>query len=480
MEILKKLRVSRRFALQGAVGGIGVSLWLPILDAMCNDHGTAFAQGDPLPTSFGIFFYGNGNNPDEFLATGSGANWQLPATLQPFAELKNDMTFVTGLDMMDAQFKGHGWGAVYVLAGGDGNMCTVTSDIDRDRTHAFETANATQYQPTIDQIIADAIHTNQPFKSVETGVLPYRGINMGTVSANLAHRGPNNFLPPERDPTKLFNTVFKNVMPGTGGSGGAGGSSGMLPADISNRLRRSVLDAVWEDANRLKMTVGTADAVRIDEHMASIRALELRIPVTDGSGGTSMGGSGGSGPMPGGCTAPMAPPMTLADMTAKSQALNRLITAAVACNLTRVYTHLWSGGRDDNTYPTIPINSDHHTLTHDGRKAEHTQIERYIMSQYADLATVMKNTPMGAGSVLDQTLIYGISEVAEPQWHVHKDYRIVLMGHAGGRLPGNRHVRLQGRKVTELMLTMQQVMGLQVSSYGSWDRTTTTMPEILA
>jgi hypothetical protein len=41
-------------------------------------------------------------------------------------------------------------------------------------------------------------------------------------------------------------------------------------------------------------------------------------------------------------------------------------------------------------------------------------------------------------------------------------------------------VRLQGRKVTELMLTMQQVMGLQVNSYGSWDQTSTTMPEILA
>src|SRR5688572_3355189 len=211
MEILKKLRVSRRFALKGAVGGIGVSLWLPILDAMCDDHGTAFAQGEPLPTSFGIFFYGNGNNPDEFLATGSGDNWQLPSTLQPFAELKNDMTFVTGLNMMDGVFKGHGWGVVYVLAGGDGNMCSVTSDIDRDRSHSFETANATQYQPTIDQTIADAIHTNQPFKSIETGVLPHRGINMGTTGGNLAHRGENNFLPPERDPAKLFNTLFKDI-----------------------------------------------------------------------------------------------------------------------------------------------------------------------------------------------------------------------------------------------------------------------------
>ena len=29
------------------------------------------------------------------------------------------------------------------------------------------------------------------------------------------------------------------------------------------------------------------------------------------------------------------------------------------------------------------------------------------------------------------------------------------------------------------MLTMQQVMGLNVTSYGTWDKTTKTVPEIL-
>jgi hypothetical protein len=470
MEILKKLRVSRRFALQGAVSGIGVSLWLPILESMCNDHGTAFAQGQPIPTSFGIFFRGNGYYPPDWTvtrtvtSTASGDSWELPKNLEPFAALKADMTYVTGLDMLDAVFKGQGWGVVYVLAGGDGNLCTVMSDIERDRSHAFETATATQYLPTIDQIIADAVHTNEPFKSIETGVLPYRGINMGTVSENLAHRGPNDFLPPERDPTKLFNALFKADMPGSGGSSGT-------PADISNTLRRSVLDAVYEDANRMKKIVGTLDAKRIEGHMDAIRAVELRIPDTMGSGGAP--------PVSTNCGSPTAPPTTLDDMTAKSQALNRLIAAALACNLTRVYSHLWSGARDENSYPTININAAHHDLTHAGRKEEYSEIERYIMTQYADLAQVMKDTPMAAGNVLDQTLLYGVTEIAEPQNHIMTDFRIVLMGHAGGQLPGNRHVRLEGRKVTELMLTMQQVMGLPVTTYGSWDRTTKTMPEIL-
>jgi len=287
-------------------------------------------------------------------------------------------------------------------------------------------------------------------------------LNMGTVANNLAHRGPNDFLPPERDPTKLFNRLFKADMPDSDG----------LPADISNALQRSVLDAVLDDANRMKSIVGTFDAQRIEQHMESIRALELRIPDATGSGGAP--------PTSTRCASPSAPPATLADMTAQSQALNRLIAAALACNLTRVYTHLWSGPRDDNTYPTIPINSAHHELTHAGQTSQYTQIERYIMSQYADLAQVMKDTPMAAGNVLDHTLIYGVSEVSEPRNHVMKDFRIVLMGHAGGQLPGNRYLTLQGRKVTELMLTMQQVMGLPVTTYGSWDRTSKTMPEILA
>jgi hypothetical protein len=459
MELLKKLRVSRRFALQGAVGGIGVSLWLPILESMCNDHGTAFAQGQPIPTSFGIFCRGNGYHPPDWEPTG---DWELPTNLEPFAALKGDMTYITGLQMLDGQFKGAGWGTVYVLAGGDGTLCTLTSDIDKTPEHLYEQSRATQYMPTIDQIIADAIHTNEPFKSLETGVLPFEGdVNMGTVGPNLAHRGPNDFLSPERDPTKLFNTLFKADIPGSAG----------MPADISNTIRKSVLDGVLEDANRMKKVVGTFDAKRIEGHMEGIRALELRLP--------DAMGTGGGPPAIAGCDRPTAPPMTLADMTATSQALNRLIVAALACNLTRVYTHLWSGPRSDNTYPTIPVNVGHHRLTQSSKPEEYSKIERYIMTQYADLAQVMKDTPMAAGNVLDHTLLYGVTEVADPRNDIMKDFRIVLMGHAGGQLPGNRYLKLQGRKVTELMLTMQQIMGLPVTTYGSWDRTSTTMPEIL-
>jgi hypothetical protein len=483
MSRLKDLKISRRFALRGALGGVGVAMWLPILDAMCNNNGTAFAAGEALPTSFGIWFWGNGIHTDRWTpkATGSGDAWALPTNLQDFADVKDAMTLVTGLDMMDAKFKGHGWGVVYVLAGGDGTICTVISDVDKTPAHKYETTSATQYMPTVDQTIADAIYNKEPFKSFETGMIPFSGdVAMGTVGSNLAHRGPNDFLPPKRDPKLIFDTLFKASTPTTPPTGGDAGAA--VPTDISFKMRRSVLDAVLDDANQLKKTLGDVDSKRLDSHMDGIRSLEQRIEVMGASAGGGTGGAGGSGGGGGtttACKTPAAPPATLDDMTAKSKAINSLIVAALSCNLTRVFTHMWSGPRSDSTYPIIKLNGAHHAYTHGSDATEPRDIEAYIMSQYADLAKQMKATPMGAGTVLDNTLIYGVSEVAEPKNHIMTNYHIVLMGHGGGKLPGNKHIRLPGRKVTELVLTLQQVMGLKVTSWGSWDQTSKTIPDIL-
>ena len=497
MELLNKLKVSRRFALRGALGGIGVAIWMPVLNAMCNNNGTAFAAGDPLPLSFGVWFWGNGIHTDVWTpkATGSGDAWQLSTNLQDFAEVKDAMTLVTGLDMLNAKFKGHGWGVAYVLAGGDGNERSFTADIDKGGK-AFETSSQTQYQRTIDQTVADAFEAEEMakrkadsnykgpiLKSLETGMIPFTGdVAMGTVGSNLAHRGPNDFLPPKRDPQLIFNTLFSGgeaPIPPAGGGGSGGGSTG-VPSDISFQTRRSVLDAVLEDAKRLQATLGAEDSQRVESHLEGIRQLELQIPTVSAVGGSgSTGGSGGGGSVAPACKVPDAPPTTLADMTAKSKVINRLIVAGLACNLTRVYSHLWSGPRSDSTYPIINLNGNHHAYTHGNDGQEPRNIEKYIMSQYADLAKVMKATPMGAGSVLDQTLIYGVSDVAEPHDHVMTNFHMVLMGHAGGKVPGNRHVRIPGRKVTELVLTMQQALGMNVTSWGSWDKTSKTVPEIL-
>ena len=102
------------------------------------------------------------------------------------------------------------------------------------------------------------------------------------------------------------------------------------------------------------------------------------------------------------------------------------------------------------------------------------------MTQYADMAITMKATPMGATNVLENSIIYGVTEVCNPTNHVHVDYHMVLMGHAAGKIPGNRHVRLVGHKVTELGLALMQTMGLPITNWGTWDNTSKPMTDILA
>ncbi|MDX2053976.1 MAG: DUF1552 domain-containing protein [Polyangiaceae bacterium] len=444
-------------ALRGAVSGAAVAIWLPVLDAMTNEHGESFAQGEPLPTTFGVFFWGNGVQKAHWTPEGApGAGWALPRNLVAFEPIKHRLTLLTGLKMLDGGQRGHGAGVLYVLCGGNHSMAVTKSDIDFE-PYGFERHTSTQSIPTIDQIVADDLEKRSPstFRSLETGALAYRGMNMGTVSTALAHRGPYDVLPPERDPVALYDRLFSGL--------------GSPASAIVLQMHKSSLDAVRDDLERLKMQVGAVDAARVDRHMEGIREIESRLVAT--------------GRIDGNCQ-PSRPGVLGEDgmlLTQRSQAINRLVGAALGCNLTRVYTHLWSGARDDNTYPILGINIEHHGLTHDGPASNllASDIERYIMEQYADLAIVLDQTPMGASTLLDRTINFGVTEVADPATHVHEDYHLLVVGGGAGRIKGDQFLVLQGRKITEVQLTLLQTMGLNITEWGNWDHTMKTVPELL-
>ena len=58
--IPKKSRISRRTFLRGMMGGLGISIALPLLDIFVNTNGTAYANGTAFPKRFGLFYWGNG------------------------------------------------------------------------------------------------------------------------------------------------------------------------------------------------------------------------------------------------------------------------------------------------------------------------------------------------------------------------------------------------------------------------------------
>ena len=77
--------IGRRAMLRGMLGGAAVTIGLPALEIFLNEHGTAYADCTSFPKRFGVFYWGNGNIPDSWNPTRTGAGYDLPEMLAQLA-----------------------------------------------------------------------------------------------------------------------------------------------------------------------------------------------------------------------------------------------------------------------------------------------------------------------------------------------------------------------------------------------------------
>ena len=82
--------------LRGVLGGSAVAVGLPWLEVFAGRP--AYAES-LFPTRFGVWFWGNGNRPDQWMPTGEGIGdaWSLSEELAPLAAVKHKLAVVTGM-----------------------------------------------------------------------------------------------------------------------------------------------------------------------------------------------------------------------------------------------------------------------------------------------------------------------------------------------------------------------------------------------
>ena len=103
------------------------------------------------------------------------------------------------------------------------------------------------------------------------------------------------------------------------------------------------------------------------------------------------------------------------------------------------------------------------------------------MSCLSDMLVRMKNTPDGAGNLLDNTAVYTTSCCSEAPTHSGIDFPLLVSGKAGGKLKGDTHVRLVGDNVSKVPYTLLTAYGGTAKSYGLGDSMTTgVIAELLA
>jgi hypothetical protein len=401
---------------------------------MLTRNGDALASGELLPVRFGIFFWGNGVIPDLWNPEleGTADQYTLSDQLLPLQELKSKIAVIGGCRVPLVNQVPHLSGAAGVLSGSP----LTAESTDDDFTFT---------QPSIDQVIASAIGDTTRYRSIETGVEPGPG---------LSYNGPYSINPPESSPHALFERLF-----GVGFV--APGEEAIIDPSIG--LRRSVLDVVMEDANRLIHQVGSVDRARLEQHLDGIRDLERRLARMSEDP-----------PDMAACVRPDAPTSLFEDvdgrpqMAEKNQAMSALLAMALACDQTRVFSHCFTYPVNNVLFPSA--SAGHHTLTHDETdpQTECHAINLKIMESCADFLSALDAIPEGDGTLLDRCGVLCTTDVSLGRIHSLDDIPIVIAGSAGGRLRVGHHYRSPtGENVSKVMLTLIRAMGVTAGSFGT-------------
>ncbi|MGH9141984.1 MAG: DUF1552 domain-containing protein [Vicinamibacterales bacterium] len=252
---------------------------------------------------------------------------------------------------------------------------------------------------------------------------------------------PNEPLPMIRDPRLAFDMLF-----------GAGSS----PADRAARqvTRRSILDWVTGEAERVRRQLGASDRARLDHYMDNVREIERRIQTVE-----ARNRSGETRAIP---DAPAGVPDSF---TEHMRLLFDLQVLALQTDTTRIISFKTGRDAQNRVFPESGSSQPFHPASHHGNNQakimEFNKICKFRVGQLAYLLEKMKSTNDGDGSLLDKTLIIWGSPMADANIHNHRRCPLVLLGHANGLLKGNLHLKAEdGTPMANVMLTMLRHLGL--------------------
>jgi hypothetical protein len=397
--------------------------------------------GTPLRV---VFVYApNGKHMADWTPKEVGAVSDLPPTLLPLKEMKDQVTILSGLAQRNANANGEGPGdhARAMAAFLTGCRPRKTSGAD------------VRVGVSIDQVIAVAVGRATRLPSLEVGC--EGGKAGGTCDngyscayqTNLSWRTASSPMPKETNPRVVFERLFGDrVRPESDAARAR-----------RERERRSVLDFVAEDARHLRAGLGGADRRKLDEYLTSIREVERRLQKAQPA--IALGRDR--------LTRPAGVPE---NFEKHARLLADLIALALQADLTRVVTFVLGNDGSNRSYREVGVAEGHHDVSHHGNDpARHDKlrrINRLHVGQLAYLMGKLKAIPQGSGSLLDQCLIVYGSGISDGDRHNHDDLPILLAG--GGRLhQGGRHVRYRaGTPLCNLYLTLLEGMGIVAARFG--------------
>jgi len=389
--------------------------------------------------------------------------------------------------------------------------------------------------PSIDQILLDrspmlggaASSVKTPFGSlalaadirsdrdeVSPRVLSYRPNIAGQSDFGKA-RQP---MFPETQPLNVFNRIF-------------GGTTPTTPTNNAAALlaqKKSVLDSIRADLTRMRTLIPSSETSKIDAHADAIQKLEASIQASLGTAGAGGMGSTGST-----CVKPMAPPSfaetgVVTSSLAPSggsklsgvdyylpndanshphQVLGRLqlelIKTAFACDLVRVATYMWSAGTNHVVFPAnfngvsrgSGASSPHHPPSHETGAANQAWLSAidvwYAQQTSEAIQAYAAQTDIDGNSLLDNTVIVYLTEVARAYDHDFRNVPYLVFGGKNTKIQGGKFIKVTGgplpnvndgtgnRPTNDVWLALAPIFGVTLNSLGNSSQHTGPLPGLV-
>ena len=212
---------------------------------------------------------------------------------------------------------------------------------------------------------------------------------------------------------------------------------------------------------RFKQDLPKGDQAKLDEYTEDIRELERRLEIAKKATGTVSTE---------GVVVPTGIPETF-DEHLKLQF--DLQVLAFKADITRVSTVLYARDLTGRAYPASDVPSlsfhggSHHAENPD-RIAQYSKLNQYHVKCLAYFIDKLQKTPDGDGTLLDHSLVLYGTNMGDSNQHLHYDVPHILVGGAGGRLKGGRHLAFPTKTVTtgNLLLSIIDLYGIHQQSLG--------------
>jgi hypothetical protein len=434
---ITKKHLSRRATLKG----LGVSVALPLLDAML-PAATALAATAAVPkTRSGFFYLPHGaimdNTPlgkevDAWTPSGEGAGFTLNKIMQPLDKYKQQLISFAHLENAASA------GSVHTL-----NPATWLSAVRPDSSQS-----GAHMATTLDQLIAAKLgqDTTLPSLELSSETTIQSASGGGYYSTTLSFRDDHTPLPMEYNPRKVFLQLF--------GEGDTDAERALI-----SRQTSSILDLIGDRTKALRNQVGSADQHVMDSYLDTIREIERRLEKAKERDLSAI-------------NLPDAPAGELDNFTEQVNMMFDLIALAYQANLTRVASYMMVAEGTARAYNHLGVSDGFHAVSHHAnlpdRLVKLTNIQTWHMQQFAKFVDKLAATPDGDGSLLDHSLLMYGSNMSNSDRHNNYPLPIILVGGANGKLKGGKHiVPAENTPVANLHLTVLNMLGIPQDKFSN-------------